>query len=186
MKTKKCKKCKKDLPITNYRKFSVGISNKDGNKYEYFRHECKACENKKGSDNSRKNKRWLKDENRNKTNIYLKKRFFHTRAMKFKYAAKKRGNFIKEDITEITKRFASLWRSQKGLCSITGRKLNKNNAWIDHIIPVTRGGSDDIYTNIRWTTKEANKMKSNLLDSEFKNILIEANNFFNKQGNPTD
>lgn len=181
METKICKTCKKDLSINNYRKYiQKYYLKKNGIKinYEYFRPDCKKCESEKSCKKSKVKKNWLTKKYKNKNKIYLEKRFFHTRAIKFKQYAKDRGNIIEYSITEITKKFASLWKEQKGLCVITGRKLNKSNAWIDHIIPITRNGNDNIYNNIRWLTKEVNKMKSNFLDSEFKEIIIEINNKF--------
>ena len=65
--------------------------------------------------------------------------------------------------------FARLWRSQLGLCALTGVKLTTENSELDHIIPKSRGGSHEL-TNLRWVTKLANRLKRDLLDSE----LIEA------------
>lgn len=60
----------------------------------------------------------------------------------------------------------SMWNEQQGLCGLTGRQLDFDTAHLDHIVPRTRGGSDE-RGNLRWTTKEANEAKGNLLDEEF-------------------
>ena len=60
---------------------------------------------------------------------------------------------------------AALWKSQRGLCALTGRKLDRT-AEIDHRLPKTRGGGDEI-TNLQWVTREANRAKRDLTDEEF-------------------
>lgn len=61
---------------------------------------------------------------------------------------------------------AHLWKSQRGLCAITRRRLTKENAQIDHIIPVIKGGSGDI-SNLRWVHRDVNYAKRDLTDAEF-------------------
>ncbi len=64
------------------------------------------------------------------------------------------------------KALRGLWEKQEQLCGLTGRPLNKDTMQIDHIIPKSRGGTDDI-KNIRWVVPEANRAKRDLLDEEF-------------------
>lgn len=63
------------------------------------------------------------------------------------------------------KQLALLWRQQRGRCGLTGRKLDRS-AVIDHILPISRGGSHGL-ENLRWTTDEANHAKRDLTDEEF-------------------
>ncbi len=58
-----------------------------------------------------------------------------------------------------------LWKSQRGRCALSGRKLDRS-AEIDHKIPKVRGGKDDL-ANLQWTTVEANRAKRDLTDDEF-------------------
>jgi 5-methylcytosine-specific restriction endonuclease McrA len=58
-----------------------------------------------------------------------------------------------------------IWKKQRGLCALTGEKLNAKNSSLDHIIPKSRGGTDD-FSNLRWLTKEANIAKQALFDLE--------------------
>jgi len=58
-----------------------------------------------------------------------------------------------------------LWKSQRGRCALTGRKLDRT-AHLDHILPKARGGIDHI-DNYRWVCREANMVKRDLTDDEF-------------------
>jgi CRISPR/Cas system Type II protein with McrA/HNH and RuvC-like nuclease domain len=57
-----------------------------------------------------------------------------------------------------------LFEKQGGRCALTDVKL-KSNASIDHIVPRSRGGTDDI-SNLRWVSWLANKMKGTQTDEE--------------------
>lgn len=58
-----------------------------------------------------------------------------------------------------------LWKRQRGLCALTGAKLDRS-AEIDHRLPKVRGGTDDI-SNLQWVTHQANFAKRDLTDEEF-------------------
>ena len=59
-----------------------------------------------------------------------------------------------------------LWKRQRGLCSLTGERLTRENAEIDHIIPTSRGGTNGL-SNLQWAIKEPNRSKQGMLISEF-------------------
>jgi hypothetical protein len=61
---------------------------------------------------------------------------------------------------------SSLWKRQRGHCAITGRRLTKENAELDHIIPVASGGKGNIQ-NLRWLHKDVNSLKRNMSDRDF-------------------
>lgn len=65
-----------------------------------------------------------------------------------------------------------LYDSQNGCCAVTGRpiKLGTGDASLDHIIPTSRGGGNEM-DNLRWVHITVNRMKSNMLDSEFMEWL---------------
>jgi CRISPR/Cas system Type II protein with McrA/HNH and RuvC-like nuclease domain len=67
---------------------------------------------------------------------------------------------------------ARLWKSQRGLCALTGRKLDRT-AQLDHKLPLARGGTDDL-ANLQWTTAEANRAKRDLTDVEFHALCVDA------------
>lgn len=65
-----------------------------------------------------------------------------------------------------------LWNKQKGVCALTGRKLDKD-AEIDHIVPISRGGDNSI-NNSRWLCRQANQAKHSLTDDEFFRLCSEV------------
>lgn len=60
---------------------------------------------------------------------------------------------------------AHLWRKQRGLCALTGRRLDRS-AELDHINPRANGGLHDL-DNLQWVTREANRAKRDLSETEF-------------------
>ena len=59
---------------------------------------------------------------------------------------------------------------QQWQCVYTGEKLIAGvNASVDHRIPSSRGGSDDL-CNLQWVTKKINRMKGNMTHQEFVEI----------------
>ena len=58
---------------------------------------------------------------------------------------------------------AAAMRTSNGRCNICGSTVNLS---IDHIIPLTRGGTNNSY-NLRVLCKEHNSIKNNRLDSEY-------------------
>ena len=94
-----------------------------------------------------------RDENLLKMKEYQKKRFFWIRSTKLKSSVN-------------AKDLARIWKNQKGLCALTGRKLTRTNAHLDHITPKSKGGGDEKY-NLRWLCVQANLAKRELSDAEF-------------------
>lgn len=79
-----------------------------------------------------------------------------------------------------TKRYNELhelYLNQKGICPYTGIKLSLGvDSSIDHIIPKSRGGSDDI-SNLQWVFYQANFMKGDMLHHEFLSLIKTIYNF---------
>jgi 5-methylcytosine-specific restriction endonuclease McrA len=70
-----------------------------------------------------------------------------------------------------------LWRlarKQKLMCAITGEKLNAENISLDHIISISKGGTNHI-TNLQLVTRYSNTIKNSMDMNEFylfcKNIV---------------
>ena len=64
----------------------------------------------------------------------------------------------------------ALMENQSFLCALTGDKL----VWggeikLDHIIPESKDGGK-ILSNVRWVTKDANRIKQYLTDLELKSL----------------
>lgn len=103
------------------------------------------------------------DYNRAKMRAYAKRRFFWNKACKLRSLVG-----IKADHKDL----ARLWKKQRGLCALSGRKLDRT-AEIDHILPRVRGGSDEL-ANLQWTTKEANRAKRDLTNDEFLSLCSDC------------
>ena len=58
-----------------------------------------------------------------------------------------------------------VWIRDGGRCQYTGRKLSKDEASIDHVVPRSKGGKD-VWTNVALTSKNLNREKGNKLNSE--------------------
>jgi len=84
----------------------------------------------------------------------MRRRFFYARACNLRGP----GHATARDL-------AALWKAQRGLCALTGARLDRT-AEMDHIIPRVRGGSDTI-ENLRWVTRDVNRAKRDLLDADF-------------------
>lgn len=94
-----------------------------------------------------------REHNLGKMRDYYAKRFFWGRAMK-----------LRGEGRATTKELASLWKAQRGLCALTGRRLDRS-AQLDHISPKARGGGDKI-GNLRWVCADVNILKRHLTDEE--------------------
>jgi 5-methylcytosine-specific restriction endonuclease McrA len=57
------------------------------------------------------------------------------------------------------------WAKQDGRCAITGRPLDWETLELDHIVPRSRGGTNDL-SNLRLACHEGNTLKRNWLDEE--------------------
>jgi len=90
------------------------------------------------------------------------KQYFKNRASEMNYRCKTGHRITYLDLYHILK-------SQKMICTLTGDRLTKENISVDHIIPVSRGGTNAV-SNIRFVTKTANSMKYTQMDDELLNI----------------
>lgn len=59
-----------------------------------------------------------------------------------------------------------LKQHSRWICGLCGLKIKKNDLTVDHIVPLSRGGSHDL-ENLRLVHAKCNVIKGNLLDSEF-------------------
>jgi len=59
-----------------------------------------------------------------------------------------------------------------GKCGICGKDVLYDDCTIDHIIPLSRGGTNDI-SNLRCACSSCNKLKDNLMDQELKKSMTD-------------
>lgn len=59
-----------------------------------------------------------------------------------------------------------IWESQNEKCAYCGQRRKLKNMTVDHIIPLSKGGTDDI-SNLQCTCKMCNRLKDNMLPHEF-------------------
>jgi 5-methylcytosine-specific restriction endonuclease McrA len=109
-----------------------------------------------------------REQNKEKMRAYVRRRFFWSKAHRLSPALP-------------AKALATLWKRQRGICALTGVRLDRT-AHLDHIIPKARGGSDHI-SNLRWVSFSANMLKRDLLDTELFTI---AQHVVNTLGNRLD
>lgn len=146
----KCKSCE--------RAYQRDITSKDPDKYRARKRESMARKRAANPEAARTYQKDYYAANRavqtEKMRNYYARRFFWGKAMK-----------LRGDRRACAKDLASLWRSQKGRCALTGRRLDRT-AQLDHKMPKARGGGDEA-TNLQWLCCEANLAKRDLTDAEF-------------------
>lgn len=67
------------------------------------------------------------------------------------------------------RRLAQLMERQGYKCALTGEELTPKTSGLDHIVPVKLGGENTI-ENVQFVTRDVNKMKNTLSQSEFVSI----------------
>ncbi len=90
------------------------------------------------------------------------------------------GNKTKRIIIPKTTK-EKVYEKGNGICAICGKPVTKNEFTIDHIIPLSRGGRNDI-ENLQIACHDCNELKGNRMDSEFATGLttILSNNLLRK------
>jgi 5-methylcytosine-specific restriction endonuclease McrA len=64
-----------------------------------------------------------------------------------------------------------LFERQNGKCALSGLPLTLGlNADLDHIVPRSRGGDNDL-SNLQWVLEKVNEFKNNSLESEFFSFI---------------
>jgi len=97
-----------------------------------------------------------------KAREYTRRRFFYNAQNHLKGASRAKY-----------KELARLYKAQRGYCALSGRRLRKGGIHLDHIVPKSKGGTDEL-SNLRWVCEEANLAKRNLLDADFFSLCIDV------------
>jgi len=64
-----------------------------------------------------------------------------------------------------------IFKSRKWVCPYTGQALSLSNVSIDHIVPLSRGGTNKL-SNLQFISNQANREKGNQLWNEFNPQVI--------------
>ena len=99
---------------------------------------------------------------------YAARRFFWTKAMKLR--GEKKASY---------KEIASLWKKQRGLCALTGRRLDRS-AQLGRKLPKAKGGNDSI-NNLQWLCESANLAKRDLTDEQFSALCSDVMAWIGRQ-----
>jgi hypothetical protein len=162
--TKTCSKCKTERPLDRFSKCNGKRKRKDG-----YHPICKVCCAEYYQTNRQRIlTQYTEYRNRPENRIkllrqhreYAARRFFYITFSNLKVRAKSK------DELATTAEISSLWKKQRGVCPITGRRLNRENAQLDRIVPSKKGGSD-LVENLRWVHRDVNYAKRDLLDDDF-------------------
>lgn len=105
-----------------------------------------------------------RDDNLASMKEYQKRRFFWIRSVRLKQKGK-----------ATPQQLSKLWKKQRGICALTGVRLDRN-AELDHIIPRAKGGKDNI-ENLRWVTMCVNRAKRDMLDGDFFDLCLAVVNY---------
>jgi 5-methylcytosine-specific restriction endonuclease McrA len=146
----KCRECE--------REYQREWSRKEPDKYRERKRESMARRRAADPDAVRAYQNAYHAQNRDvrtaKMRDYLERRFFWRKTMKLRGTDRATARAL-----------AAMWKSQRGKCALTGRRLDRS-AQLDHKIPRARGGGDTI-ENLQWLCEEANLAKRALTDEEF-------------------
>ena len=95
----------------------------------------------------------------------------YTRIHYFKYISKvhnkRSGGYVLKPM--------ELWgllKRQRMLCGLTGRRLNRNNISLDHIVPLSKGGSNEP-SNLRFVHIDANTFKMDMNDNDLLELATD-------------
>lgn len=96
--------------------------------------------------------------NQNRDRLNAKRREWHESRFFYVRAKRMRGVTAKD--------LARIWKEQRGICALTGRRLDRA-AELDHKLPKCRGGGNEL-SNLQWVTHEANFAKRDMTVDEFR------------------
>jgi 5-methylcytosine-specific restriction endonuclease McrA len=67
----------------------------------------------------------------------------------------------------------AIYTRDNGICQYSGKKVDRHNATVDHIVPRSKGGSDS-WNNLVLCSKDINSKKGNKTNSEAGLILLKT------------
>lgn len=157
-----CPKCKTERTVSQFAR--------DRNRADGIAIHCKPCRKAYCAANAstiqQKMREWNeRPDNRDKMVEWhaqnFQRRFFYQRANNHCGSGDSRINQRDLALT-----LAKLWKKQHGVCAVTGWRLDKDNAQLDHIVPKKLGGLT-VAENLRWVHRDVNYAKRDLTDEAF-------------------
>ena len=120
----------------------------------------------------RERNRRYRDKNKDKIaecqSLYRERRFFRIKVTSLNHRHKGDGVPV-----ATAQELASLWHRQRGRCALSGLRLTRETAHLDHIVPKSKGGTGEI-GNLQWVHKIMNQAKGDLSQEEFLSIIQKA------------
>ena len=157
-----CPKCQTERTVSEFAR--------DRNRADGIAIHCKPCRKIYNAVNAatirQKQREWVAqpgnyDRAQEWKLLFRERRFFYVRAGNHCGSGENRTNQ-----TERALELARLWKTQRGMCAVTGWRLDKENAQLDHIVPKSKGG-DNAISNLRWIHRDVNYSKRDMTDEVF-------------------
>lgn len=168
-----CKRCGKIYGWGNFGIAHITL-NETLNKYVAYQHSyCRKCSRILNKEYREKNAEYYNSkEFKERAKKRVRRQFFHYKALWFR---SRYGVWNNTKPKELALIFWLKWKNQKGCCAITGRKLMRDNAEPDHIMPRSLGVNNHP-DNIQWVIRKANHAKNNMTEEEFDQFIIDIYN----------
>ena len=166
---RQCPKCKETRTVRDFAR--------DRNRADGVAIHCKPCVRAYNAGHGATIQQKKREWNENPANfdkmvewylLHRDRRFFYYRASNHCGAGDTRRNQ-----REVALELAHLWKQQRGVCAVTGRKLDKENAQLDHIVPKSKGG-ETTTSNLRWVHRDVNYAKRELTDEAFLRLCSDV------------
>lgn len=171
--TKKCTKCGETKAHAEF--------SRDKQRDSGIHPICKACKNAY----YKANREWIQQQNVEYRNLNREKIRAHNKRCYerhfFRLTAQNLRGRANDPLSAKKADISRLWKKQRGRCALTGRKLVRETAVLDHIVPLVKGGGSSI-DNLQWLHKDANYAKRDLLEVTFLQLCREIVEFQSRKG----
>lgn len=110
-----------------------------------------------------------KRQNKDKINEDRRKQHAINPNQNKRYVQNRRAKINSVLIDEID--LTSIWRRDAGLCFLCSLPADKNNWWLEHVLPISRGGTHS-YDNVAVSHPECNNTKKSKTLEEYDRWLL--------------
>ncbi|MCK5018404.1 MAG: HNH endonuclease [Candidatus Peribacteraceae bacterium] len=140
MHKKKCRKCGKPKPLNEYYKRSKKVAERARTEGGRYQHDCKECTKRRVYENPN--------------------RYWHLLA----------GSLRQRGAEDMNWETLKAHLGKRKTCHISGMRLTKKTAVVDHVVPISRGGTHE-YSNLKWAHHKMNRLKGSFLLKEFYPLI---------------